>query len=409
VTEPLDRAEERLIAYYTEQISARQRSNKLGRRVLWIIGAIVVLIMFLCGGLVPALFTSDQQSGSNSATALSCGVRLADVPLPNLDPGKLSAEQVQNVGTIVQVGQRMSVPPRGWVVAVATGLQESKLRNLHNLGARNDHDSLGIFQQRPSQGWGTEDQVLDTGYAAGKFYEHLLQVPDWQTKQLTEAAQAVQRSAFPSAYAKWEPLATHLVLQVTGSESSAPPSTGVSGSPSPEAPPSASTPSPQDAVKALQSCAAPGELSGSGWIVPLRGHVGSGFRTPDRPDHQGVDIVAPRGSTIRAAGPGVVTVSTCNASTGNCDVDGGLSVKGCGWYVEIDHGGGLLTRYCHMTARPVVAVGQRVAAGDPLGAVGSSGNSTGPHLHFESRINGQPVDPTAFLGVRGVSLDGKNT
>src|SRR5690606_9071054 len=107
----------------------------------------------------------------------------------------------------------MGVPPRGRVIAVATAMQESSLRNLGHLGERNDHDSLGLFQQRPSQGWGTPKQVTDPIYATNKFYDKLLSISDWQDMPLTRAAQAVQVSAYPDAYAKWESDATVLVRQ----------------------------------------------------------------------------------------------------------------------------------------------------------------------------------------------------
>jgi|GEM_PF-6193367 len=78
--------------------------------------------------------------------------------------------------------------------------------NYGNPGARNDHDSLGQFQQRPSRGWGTPAQILNPAHPATSFYQHLLRVRGWQTLPLTRAAQAVQRSAFAGAYAKWEPV-----------------------------------------------------------------------------------------------------------------------------------------------------------------------------------------------------------
>ncbi|PZS09489.1 MAG: peptidase M23 [Acidimicrobiales bacterium] len=418
--EPLAEAEDRLIEFYTAQLQARRRSHTVGRRALWVLAGLIVISMFVCGGLVPALFPSETNGGGSNVTSLSCGIDIADVRMPATDLGELASEQVDNVRALVAVGARLGVPPRGWVIAIATALQESKLRNLSNRGAANDYDSVGIFQQRPSQGWGTQAQILNPSYSAEKFYRKLLAVPDWQRMQLTQAAQTVQRSAFPAAYAKWEPLAAHLVLRTaaagnhTNDRSSPAADSQTVATATPTAAPTVSTATssaastaPAAAVNALRSCVSPGEISGSGWALPLHGQLGSGFRTADRPDHQGIDLVAPRGSTIRAAGPGTVIVSGCNASTGNCDVDGGLDVAGCGWYVEIDHGSGTVTRSCHMVAQPVVSVGQRVAAGDPLGEVGSSGNSTGPHLHFETRINGEPVDPTAFLGARGVGLSGK--
>jgi hypothetical protein len=101
---------------------------------------------------------------------------------------------------------------RGRIIAVATAYQESSLRNREN----GDRDSVGLFQQRPSQGWGTKEEILDPIYASGKFYDALLQVDDWPDLPLTEAAQEVQQSAFPDAYAKWEPQSTTLVRALSG-------------------------------------------------------------------------------------------------------------------------------------------------------------------------------------------------
>ena len=124
----------------------------------------------------------------------------------------LSDEQRQNASTIIGVGKQRDTPPRAWLVALATAMQESTLRNI-NYG---DRDSLGLFQQRPSQGWGTPAQVLDPVYSTGIFLDRLLQVPNWDRLPVTVAAQTVQRSAFPDAYAKWEGLAAALVVQLAG-------------------------------------------------------------------------------------------------------------------------------------------------------------------------------------------------
>ena len=125
--------------------------------------------------------------------------------------GTWTSEQVTNAATIVTVGQQMHVPTRGWVIAVATAMQESGLHNLGDLGSANDTDSLGLFQQRTSQGWGTRAQILDPAYAATQFYKRLIQVADWQDAPLTVAAQEVQRSAHVDAYGKWEDDAFMLV------------------------------------------------------------------------------------------------------------------------------------------------------------------------------------------------------
>jgi hypothetical protein len=118
----------------------------------------------------------------------------------------LTAEQMANAGTIAEVGRSRGLPERAVVIALATAMQESTLRNL----PYGDRDSLGLFQQRPSQGWGTPAQVQDPVYAAGIFYDHLVQVPDWENRELTLVADAVQRSAYPYAYGRWSEFAAEL-------------------------------------------------------------------------------------------------------------------------------------------------------------------------------------------------------
>ncbi|GHF68858.1 hypothetical protein GCM10010218_57890 [Streptomyces mashuensis] len=124
----------------------------------------------------------------------------------------LSPEQAVNAATISAVGSSRGVPERAVTIALATAMQESGLRNIHH----GDRDSQGLFQQRPSQGWGTAAQITDPVYAAGEFYEHLMQVRGWSRLPLTRAAQEVQRSGFPQAYAKHEPDASLLASALTG-------------------------------------------------------------------------------------------------------------------------------------------------------------------------------------------------
>jgi hypothetical protein len=124
----------------------------------------------------------------------------------------LTTEQMANAATISAVGLRRGMPDKAIVIALAAALQESKL---HNLTA-GDRDSVGLFQQRPSQGWGTEAQLKDPRYAAGKFYTALLRVTGWQDMKVTEAAQLVQRSAFPDAYERWSEEASVLASAFNG-------------------------------------------------------------------------------------------------------------------------------------------------------------------------------------------------
>jgi hypothetical protein len=115
----------------------------------------------------------------------------------------LTVEMYTNARTIAQVAVDRGLPPRAVAIALATAQQESRLRNLDY----GDRDSLGLFQQRPSAGWGTPAQVQDPVYAANKFYDGLVKVPGWETGRLTEVAQSVQLSAFPNAYEQWTNMA----------------------------------------------------------------------------------------------------------------------------------------------------------------------------------------------------------
>ncbi|MCQ9131002.1 heavy metal transporter [Streptomyces hilarionis] len=125
---------------------------------------------------------------------------------------EFTPEQAVNAATIAAVGTDRAMPERAVAIALATALQESGLRNL----AHGDRDSLGLFQQRPSQGWGTAKQVTDPAYAADVFYEHLAKVDGYTELPLTVAAQRVQRSGYPEAYAKHEPDAVLLAAALTG-------------------------------------------------------------------------------------------------------------------------------------------------------------------------------------------------
>jgi hypothetical protein len=125
----------------------------------------------------------------------------------------LNAEQTDNAKAIIAATKKAGLDERAAVVAVGTAMQESKLENLGHLGDANDHDSLGLFQQRPSSGWGTSEQITDPEYSTTQFLNGLKAVDGWRDKPLSEAAQAVQVSAYPDAYAQWETQAADLVAQ----------------------------------------------------------------------------------------------------------------------------------------------------------------------------------------------------
>ncbi|MFD8117869.1 C40 family peptidase [Streptomyces microflavus] len=145
----------------------------------------------------------DTAEVTKEVTKLLDGASGKDIHIQGLD---LPAEQIPNAQTIVATGLSLDVPKKGQIIAIATAMQESRLRNLNS----GDRDSLGLFQQRPSQGWGTAQQIRDPVYASEAFYKALLKVDGWQQMKVTQAAQAVQWSGYPDAYAQWEDLATAL-------------------------------------------------------------------------------------------------------------------------------------------------------------------------------------------------------
>ncbi|WP_203981492.1 hypothetical protein [Planosporangium flavigriseum] len=134
----------------------------------------------------------------------------------------VSQAAMDHAVTIIEVGRQMNLPRRAYVVAIMTALQETALRNLANStvpeslnyahqGVYQNFDSVGLFQQRSSQGWGSVAELMDPATAARLFYQRLVKVPRWQAMSPGDAAQAVQRSAFPRAYDKQRARAERIV------------------------------------------------------------------------------------------------------------------------------------------------------------------------------------------------------
>ena len=191
---------------------AQVAKRKLIRRVVRVLlmaTPLVIAGLACVGLLLVMLFTSGQ---ANNAADLGGNGCVSVVPASQASIAGLDREQLVNAQTIVAVGRQVKVPAYGWVVAVATAMQESGLHNLDH----GDRDSLGLFQQRA--GWGSDSQRMDAATSARMFYtggknaaRGLLQIQGWESMPVTLAAQAVQRSAFPDAYAKWQPLAAQVV------------------------------------------------------------------------------------------------------------------------------------------------------------------------------------------------------
>ena len=216
------------------------------------VGLVIVLVAAVAAGLL--LWRPAFLSGPECTVPGDPGSSIA---VPTVE---LTVAQLQHASTINAVGLSRGISEQGRIIAVATAYQESSLRNRPD----GDRDSVGLFQQRPSQGWGTAEQIIDPVYSSGKFYDALLDVQGWQDMSLTEAAQAVQYSGFPDAYAKWEPQATSLVRGLSGSvvpDLSCSSGSRMPTSEAPQRPPLAGT---ADATPALAAAlaAAQAELGG---------------------------------------------------------------------------------------------------------------------------------------------------
>lgn len=165
--------------------------------VLAVVAVVAVVVLRKVPGAVQSLIPDPEE----------CTARVNGHSSAPLDP-----QQSQNAALIAAISVHRNLPAHAATVALATAMQESKLYNLEG----GDRDSIGLFQQRPSQGWGTAKQVADPVYAINAFYDALERLGDWDTVTVTEAAQAVQHSAYPGAYAKHEPDARALASALTG-------------------------------------------------------------------------------------------------------------------------------------------------------------------------------------------------
>ncbi|CAA9316562.1 MAG: putative secreted protein [uncultured Friedmanniella sp.] len=423
--------------------------------------------------------------------------------------GSLSAAQVGYARTIWQVGEQLGAGDRGGVVGIATALQESTLRNL----SYGDRDSVGLFQQRA--GWGSVETRMNPRASARLFYSALLKVPGWKDMSVTRAAQAVQRSAFPDAYAKHEKAATGLVVlfrskaprgttaaaaamgsAMCGNADAAQcPTTGmgIEAGLTPDAlrvlrclkhrwpqltsfggvgnrPSNVDRDHQEgravDAMVADYQTPAGKQLGNAiaSWVVANQSRLGvryviwnariwnvqrasEGWRTcgsqascyagaddsAAHRDHVHISVFGDQAAAPLPAGGGPVVrpldrylltarFGQCSSRWANChtglDFAAGVGVPiraimggrvtwttwggAYGNLTKIQHANGVQSWYAHQSSRRV-GVGDTVESGQVIGTVGATGNVTGPHLHFEVRLNGAPVDPDRWLSARGVA------
>jgi hypothetical protein len=187
----------------------RQAADRRRRRARGLV-ALGVSLAVAVGGIYAAYGFLDQGQTL---------VRERCTAVVGTEEHELDPEQAANAALIAAVSVRRGMPARAATIGIATAFQESKLRNI-DYGDRAGPDSRGLFQQRPSQGWGTQAQVMDPLYAADRFYEELVKF-DYTALPVTEAAQKVQRSAYPLAYADHEPEGRAYASALTGNSPAA--------------------------------------------------------------------------------------------------------------------------------------------------------------------------------------------
>jgi len=387
------------------------------RRLLLILGAVLTVGSVMLVGLplllVAALLgASSASAGGCPVAGINPGGAFEAGYLATLDIDDLDGGQTAEAATVVAVGEQLQMPPAGMIIALAVASQESSFHNyandglgndlgpdqldvdrsmtFPNDGVRTDHGSVNAFQQQYPW-WGTLEELMDPATAAGKFYAALGKVPGWQSMTVTVAAQTVQKSAYPSAYADDEPLATQLyqALAGAGGHVVADP-TAAPGSENPSAP----APGAGCGVTGIG-----GAVSANGWALPLAPGtytLTSGYGPRVSPTggsgnfHGGLDFGAPSGTPIYAAADGTVTSA-------------GYNNGGFGNLVIVHTAPNLDTYYAHQVQGGIkVAVGDVVTAGQQIGAVGTTGDSTGNHLHFEVRVDGATTDPLLFFRQQGV-------
>lgn len=340
-----------------------------------------------------------------TATCVSSSLIVGPVPdsltatTRNGETVTLNRTQLTHAATIITVGAQTAGAGRpGVVIALMAALTESSLRMLANTSAYpesvgypndgngGDHDSLGLFQMRPASGWGTVAELMDPTYQARAFYggesgpnypspRGLLDIPGWQGMDPGAAAQAVEVSAYPDRYQNYQPVAEAILTALTRPA----PSGGGGSDTAPVVPETRRLVFPLPEGSWVRT-------SPFGWRDdPITG---------ERRFHSGSDFAAPDGTPIYAVADGVVV------RAGYTDSGGGV--------IAIEHtvqGQRVASYYIHMWQDGIyVSEGETVTAGQHIGDVGSSGHSTGPHLHLEIHPGGygaEAVDADAWLTEHG--------
>lgn len=382
--------------------------------------AIAASLVAVVGGVLALLLLGGGGSTESDSQAQSCTAVAIDAAGLPVEVAGLDAAQTRIAATVINVAAERQLPIQAARIAIMAGLVESNLRNLANAGdfqrpatsrvmtadewthwrsvamlsmnypndgiAAGDWDSVGFLQGSPEAGWGgagTPDEMvqnlLNPTYVAGRFFDSLTAIEGWELMEPGQAAQRVQRSAYPDRYQDRKDEADAILEALSSTQLNVDPSCD------PGDPP----------------LLAEVTVSGDGWIHPVAAGspLSSRFGVPRGGyTHMGDDFPAPAGTPILAAADGVVVHVSCSSWKGRSPCN-----------LQIDHGvdpaTGLRVTSLSVHMYPgniFVSVGDQVAAGQRVANVGSYGNSTGPHLHFEVWQGNTPVSPVAWLRSHGV-------
>jgi len=318
---------------------------------------------------IPLVFAVAVSGVSTSACNTASNVELSELAGESAQDYLANfTEQERNakfalISEIYRAGAERPTPASSHAVitVIATGIQESNLVNLSG----GDRDSAGFLQQRPSQNWGTLEQVRDPYHATNEFLDKYDGVANAETRPIIDVAMEIQipsKSAYTSRW-KWDRTAAELYEMTVGQGGSS---------------------SCQQSTT-WQSPLGPGYSISAGYGMRQLSYE------PKPRMHWGVDMATGSGTPIYAAHAGVVDFIGWNGTLGN--------------YVRILHDDDITTGYGHMVGFvPTMTKGDRVDVGEVIGYVGTTGGSTGNHLHFEITVEGKKINPLSFMLEQGIDL-----
>lgn len=401
------------------------------RGIFTVLGLISVLLFGMVFGGILLLGDSprsepDTETDCSPDSAVPKEINVKN--LPTTEVGSYNKQQLTNAAIVINEAKEAGVQQQGAIIGLMTAIQESSLKILANdgtwqypqgtnvmteaqwvqarkvviksldlphQGVGHAWDALSLMQQRPSAGWGTVERIMDPSYAASAFFDRLKKVPGWQSLPYELAAEKVQVSGLPDNYAQKRADAELLYAALQGA-------TVEVSEHDEEA--YAQCKDGGDTRKPDSGDPYDGPKSNSGWVFPVESiskiQYNYGENRGQWP-HAGEDFSSPKDTPIYAAADGQIIRASCS------DLVTGRSP--C--QIQIDHGQidgqRISTLYVHMFENGVLAhVGDEVKAGEQIAKVGTNGNSTGYHLHFEVWEGKADTSPVEFLKEQGVSIPG---